>query len=367
MSAAWARRISDLFLLIGVLILVGIALFWVQSALAAQQIVDRRFLIAAVSPPVPLPSLPVTPTVESSSALTTPVPTPEPALVVSPTLPAENQAVATAQVTAQPVQPDGSGGAGGTGGANNTGGAGNTSGGADASDGVNPVGAGDNNGSNPPLLSLVLPLIQNSPIEADGAGSSSGPVSTEPPPAVPPGEPQPEPAPAAAQDAGPIVRLVIPTLNIDRAVISVGMHPDSSGTLQWDTDPLFATANRLDLVGHLATSYNPGQGNNIILIGHNYDNGWFIWEGVFVNLKNLQPGDKIIVYTEGGGEYHYVVQMLKKVPWRDKSQDELDKHEKFLGPTASEQLTLVTCGGANVWPWPARQYVVAVPDTSATP
>ena len=35
---------------------------------------------------------------------------------------------------------------------------------------------------------------------------------------------------------------------------------------------------------------------------------------------------------------------------------------KYLGPVKSERLTLVTCGGANIWPFPARVYVVAAPE-----
>jgi sortase (surface protein transpeptidase) len=96
-------------------------------------------------------------------------------------------------------------------------------------------------------------------------------------------------------------------------------------------------------------------------MGHNYDNGYFAWEGVFVNIKSMVPGDPIIVYTEGGGEYRYTVQLVKKVRWLHQNSAEAEKHLKFLGPTPSEQLTLVTCGGANVWPWPARLYVVAAP------
>jgi hypothetical protein len=34
---------------------------------------------------------------------------------------------------------------------------------------------------------------------------------------------------------------------------------------------------------------------------------------------------------------------------------------KFMGPSDGERLTLVTCGGANIWPFPARVYVVAAP------
>jgi sortase (surface protein transpeptidase) len=131
--------------------------------------------------------------------------------------------------------------------------------------------------------------------------------------------------------------------------------------VDWATDKLFANANRKDLIGQTITSVNPGEGGNIVLMGHNYDNGYYAWEDAFVNIKSLAPGDQIVAYTEGGGEYHYSVQLVKKVPWREENAAEAAKHFKYLGPTASEQLTLVTCGGANVYPWQARLYVVAAP------
>lgn len=159
----------------------------------------------------------------------------------------------------------------------------------------------------------------------------------------------------------PIVRLEIPRLKVSRAVVPLGVVEDGRGNLNWDTDRLFATRNRSDLVGHQVSSALPGQGGNVVLVGHNYDQGTFRWKGVFINIKSLQPGDEILVYTEGGQEYKYQVALVKQIAWRKHSEAELAKHLRFLGKTESKQLTLITCGGANTWPWPARIYVVAVP------
>ncbi len=164
-----------------------------------------------------------------------------------------------------------------------------------------------------------------------------------------------------APSSGPVVRLVIPALKIDRVVIPIGMRPAGNGRLDWDTDALFATRNRLDLVGQPVISTNPGDGGNVILIGHNYDQGIYAWNGVFVSLKTIPLGSQIQIFTQGGGVFTYQVERVKEVPWAEQSQAELEKHMKYLGPSPSEQLTLVTCGGANVWPWPARIYVVAAP------
>jgi len=162
--------------------------------------------------------------------------------------------------------------------------------------------------------------------------------------------------------SNPVVYIEVPALKIKRAIVPVGLRADSSGAMTWDTDAIFATNNRPDLVGHLVGSGYPGQGGNVILIGHNYNQVDYGWEGVFVNIKTLQPGDRIVIRGEDGREYTYIVELVKQVPWRTGSANELEKHFKYLGPVKSERLTLVTCGGANIWPFPARVYVVAAPE-----
>lgn len=302
LSSSSRHRIGDGLLAIGLLILLGVALFWAQSALAAQQVADQYYLISRVDMDLPLPT-PASMSEQRRAAALQPtqpylLPTEvilQPPLMATPTpLPAEVSSPTPAtESTEQPT---------------------------------------------PPVEAASTALPSPTPLP-----------------------PLPTPTPARV-DTGPAVRLVIPGLGVDRAVVPLGMKPDSSGILQWDTESLFATRNRGDLVGQMVASLNPGMGGNTILVGHNYDQGTYVWEGVFVNLKNIQPGAKIIVYTQGGAELHYVVQLVKKVPWRDQSNAEWEKHLKFLGPSETDRLTLVTCGGANIWPWPARIYVVAVPD-----
>jgi hypothetical protein len=170
------------------------------------------------------------------------------------------------------------------------------------------------------------------------------------------------PSPTALPPSNPVVHLQIPALKVKRAVVPVGLRRDNSGGMSWDTDAIFATNNRPDLVGHLIGSAYPGQGGNVILIGHNYNQVDYGWEGVFVNIKTLQAGDRIVIRGQDGREYAYIVQQVKQVPWRSGNAKELEKHLKFLGPVQSERLTLVTCGGANIWPFPARVYVIAIPE-----
>jgi len=106
-----------------------------------------------------------------------------------------------------------------------------------------------------------------------------------------------------------------------------------------------------------AFSFDPVK--NFILVGHNYNQGWNAWGGVFLNIKNLQPGDKIFLYTENGDKYRYKVKEVEEVPWVYMDASEMERHRGFLWPTPEEQVTLVTCGGANIGIWSARIYVIA--------
>jgi hypothetical protein len=154
----------------------------------------------------------------------------------------------------------------------------------------------------------------------------------------------------------PVIRVVIPHIAVDQSVIPVGLRRDAKSGIVWDSDVLFSTDNRRDLVGQLIISVNPGEGGNIILIGHNYNGELYNWEGVFLHLGDLQPGNQIVLYTRDGGKYVYAVQKLEKVP-----SNALTTHEKNLWPTPFEQLTLVTCGGPNYGRWSIRVYAFAYP------
>jgi len=165
--------------------------------------------------------------------------------------------------------------------------------------------------------------------------------------------PTPTPVPA-----GRVIRVKIPNIGVDRAVVPLGQYRNSRGVIEYDTDSLFATSSRQDLVGQTQTSVNPGEGSNIVLVGHNYNRGWFAWEGVFVNIHKLKKGDKITLKTENGGKYTYEVTKVIQVPWTSGSAAEWEKHLKYLGPSANEKVTLVTCGGL-FGSWTARYYVIA--------
>ncbi len=167
--------------------------------------------------------------------------------------------------------------------------------------------------------------------------------------------------PTPDPEVQPVVRLQIPRLHIDRAVIPLDLRSNAQGIIEWDAEALFATRNRPDLVGHVPGSALPGTGGNVVLTGHNYNRGRYNWRGVFVDLKKLRADDEVIVTTADGRQSSYRVQSVNEVTLRGRNPTEQERHAALLGPYDHERLTLVTCGGANIWPFPTRVYVVALP------
>ncbi len=170
------------------------------------------------------------------------------------------------------------------------------------------------------------------------------------------GQPAPSATPSPEATSGRVIRLIIPRIAVDQSVVPVDLVPGSTGMNKWNTDALFATSTRRDLVGQLSISTNPGEGGNVILVGHNYDWGHYNWEGVFLHLDDMEVGNQITLYTQNGGKFVYAVQSVLKIP-----SDQPAQNERFLWPTESEQLTLVTCGGPTFGHWNAHIYVVATP------
>ncbi len=162
----------------------------------------------------------------------------------------------------------------------------------------------------------------------------------------------PSPTPRA-RDESPPVRLFIPSVKIDTKVVPVGwsMIPSPGGGVksEWNVAD-FA-------VGHHAGSANPGQTGNVVLSGHVDYKGQ-----VFKDLKNVNKGDEVVLYTEKG-QYIYVVTDLKIV--REEGVPEAQRREnaRFMDPTPDLTLTMITC-----WPYGIdthRLIVIAKPYQSA--
>ncbi len=80
-----------------------------------------------------------------------------------------------------------------------------------------------------------------------------------------------------------------------------------------------------------------GEDSNAVMAGHlDY---WDVGPAVFYNVGSLQPNDKIKVTGEDGDIYTYAVDWVKNY------DSENAPIEDIVGPTDTESLTLITCGG----------------------
>ena len=213
----------------------------------------------------------------------------------------------------------------------------------------------------PAASSTATPLLSNmpSPTPTPSSAGLASPSSSATPASA--GLPSPSPSailtPASGQ-ASPPVKIQIPALKITRSIITLPRKLDRrTGAWTWNTQRLFRPG-RKDLVGYSEGSAYPGQEGNMILVGHNYGYGY---NGVFVRLGRLKAGNKVHVVNKAGQTFTYQVETVSKVKWRSKSFGELTQHLSFLATAGPERLTLVSCSGADVEPFPERIYVVAKP------
>ena len=186
---------------------------------------------------------------------------------------------------------------------------------------------------------------------------SATPTPSPTPTATPPPSPTPTPTPPPSPTPPPApVQVQIPAIGVRRSIIALPRTIDrATGGWTWDTKKLFRSG-RSDLVGHSQGSAYPGQVGNMILVGHNYGYGY---NGVFVSLGRLKAGNEVIVVSQAGQTFRYRVTTVQRVKWRTKDFAELTQHLTFLSPGGSERVTLVSCAGADVEPFPERVYVVA--------
>ena len=177
-------------------------------------------------------------------------------------------------------------------------------------------------------------------------------TATPTPLATPTPTPTPLPPPAPVQ-------IRIPALGVSRSIVKLPRIRDRrTGVWTWNTDSLFRRG-RTDLVGHWVGSAYPGEEGNMVLAGHNYGYGY---NGVFVRLGSLRPGNKVYIVNSVGQTFQYRVTTVKRLKWRSKDFRELSQHLAFLAPSGAERVTLVSCGGADIEPFPERIYVVAERD-----
>ena len=141
-----------------------------------------------------------------------------------------------------------------------------------------------------------------------------------------PTEAPPPPQPAASDAAGD--RIVIPSIGVSASISVKGM--DAQGVMQTPNGPWD--------VSWYDFSARPGFGSNAVFSGHvDYVN---VGPAVFSRLGELVANDLIEVQLVDGTVYQYRVVSMESVYAATADVGAI------VGPSAQEQLTLITCAGS---------------------
>lgn len=122
-------------------------------------------------------------------------------------------------------------------------------------------------------------------------------------------------------------RLVIEGIDVNAPVITMGLEDGGIPEV-----PL----NGQDIAWYNFSSM-PGGGSNAVFAAHVT---WGGAPGVFANLNDLQPGDTISLISDDGREYTYEV--FANFPVDPFDPESLN----VMAPTATDTVTLITCGGS---------------------
>ena len=132
-------------------------------------------------------------------------------------------------------------------------------------------------------------------------------------------------------------RIVIPAIKLDAPIIPVPM-----AYKEGDPAGQYIVAD-YRVVGWHADSARLGEVGNLVMNGHHN-----VYGRVFEHLKDLQPGDAIIVY----GDQRVITYTLTErhlLLERGVSMNVRLEHARFMQPTTEQLLTLITC-------WPPKDY-----------
>jgi sortase (surface protein transpeptidase) len=157
------------------------------------------------------------------------------------------------------------------------------------------------------------------------------PAVAEPAVAEPPAPSSPPPAPAPAQPSPPAppVRIELPSLGVDTAIVPVGVNSDGL----MDIPPDVST------VGWYRFGPAPGAAaGSAVLSGHVDDHLQGV--GVFGRIGDLGPGDAVRIVDEAGVTRDFSV--LSREEW-SKGEAPLDR---IFDRGGSPRLVLITCGGS---------------------
>lgn len=132
-------------------------------------------------------------------------------------------------------------------------------------------------------------------------------------------------APAFSDAQPDPTRVLMPAIGVDAALVGLGLEPDRSMEV-----PEFGVA------GWYTQGPRPGAPGAAVIAGHfDSDTG----PDVFYRLRDLEPGDVVIVERADGSRVRFAVERLAEHPKEALPAEEIWK------PTAEPALTLITCGG----------------------
>jgi sortase (surface protein transpeptidase) len=128
------------------------------------------------------------------------------------------------------------------------------------------------------------------------------------------------------------VRLRIPAIGVDTAVMSLGLAAD--GTVQ--VPPIAAHSP----AGWYDGSPTPGQTGPSVILGHVTVGSY--GDGVFLHLPKLRAGDRVMAVRTDGSVATFAVDEVQTVGKADFPTDEV------YGNVDHPALRLITCGGTRV-------------------
>ena len=180
-----------------------------------------------------------------------------------------------------------------------------------------------------PVLPLVRGLLAGTAVLA-GAVALLSPGAPAPAAAeVPPAATVPAPVVAEAgteETSAAPVRVRVPAIGVDSELLRLGTDP--AGVLVPPDDP--------DRAGWFTGGAVPGDVGPAVVAGHV---DWIEGPAVFVRLRELDPGDEVVVDREDGTAARFTVTGVGRYP-----KDDFPT-EAVYGPTPRAELRLVTCGG----------------------
>jgi sortase (surface protein transpeptidase) len=131
--------------------------------------------------------------------------------------------------------------------------------------------------------------------------------------------------PRPARPAGPMA-ITIPAIGLKAGIVRVGLAADGAMQLP-----------KPDQVGWYDRGPWPGEPGPAVLVGHVDDR---TGPAVFYRLRQLRPGDEILVGQRDGSTARFRVQRLERHP-----KDALPTR-RIWAATSEPVLRLITCGGS---------------------